>query len=243
MQSEQLSERAAEPRPQARGRAPCTPGFFGINELGFYGLKSDEEAGELRNALDTLLRLYGTSSFVADMMCSFGKSFSFGRDAAFVAAVERHDVTGRDKIYVWRLHTLVWAARSALDLPGDFVECGVYMGYSARVVADVLDFERRGKSFYLYDTFEGLAEKYSTEAERAMAPHATFAHPDLHHAVEAWFSRYPNVHVIKGVVPDILGQRSPEAIAFHERGAGRGSGPSTHCSSGSCPAAISCWTI
>ena len=219
MHSEQLADLAAEPRPKASAREKAPPsiaasGFFGINEIGFYGLKSDDEVAELRQALDTLRRLYGTSCFVADMMCSFGKSFSFGNDAAFVEAVQRHDISGHDKIYIWRLHTLVWAARSALHLPGEFIECGVYLGYSARVIADVLDFQLRDKSFYLYDTFEGLSEKYSSETERAISPHAVFSHPDLHGAVESRFQHFENIHVIKGVVPDILAESSPEKIAF-----------------------------
>ena len=188
--------------------------FYGIGEIGFYGLRSDDEVGELRRALDTLRRLYGTGCFVAAMMCSFGKTFSFARDRDFVEAVERHDVSGRDKIYVWRLHTLVWAARSALDLPGDFVECGVFMGYSACVIADVLDFQRRDKSFYLYDTFEGLSEMYSTDGERRISPSVAFSLQDLHEAVVARFRRYDNIHVIRGVVPDVLAEACPEEIAF-----------------------------
>ena len=198
----------------AAGPSAPPQGFSGIEGIGFYGLRSAEEVGELTRALDTLRRLYGTGCFVADMMCSFGKSFSFARDPGFMEAVERHDLSGRDKIYVWRLHTLVWAARSALDLPGDFVECGVFMGYSACVIADVLDFQDRDKSFYLYDTFEGLSEKYSTDQERAFAPNEMFSLPNLHKAVVARFRRYDNIHVIRGVVPDVLAQTCPEKIAF-----------------------------
>ena len=148
------------------------------------------------------------------MMCSFGKTMSFAHDTEFTDAVERHDVRGRDKIYIWRLHTLVWAARSALHLSGDFVECGVYMGYSARVIVDILDFQLRDKSFYLYDSFEGLSEQYSDETERALAPNALFSDPDLHRAVMDRFARYSNVHVTKGVVPDVLSLTSPAEIAF-----------------------------
>lgn len=219
MQSEQLSDLDVEPSPAARKREAVAPAvrpskFFGIEEIGFYGLKDQDEVVELGKALETLSRLYGNGCFVADMMCSFGKSLSFGRDTEFVDAVNRHDVSGHDKIYVWRLHTLVWAARSALNLPGDFVECGVFMGYSARVIVDVLDFQRRDKSFYLYDSFEGLSEEYSSELERAIAPHVEFSHPDLHRAVEDRFSLFENVHVIKGVVPDILDESAPHEIAL-----------------------------
>ena len=195
MQSENLSDRTAEQECEASASEPVKPSappqrFYGIGEVGFYGLRSDEEVGELRRALGTLRRLYGSGCFVADMMCSFGKAFSFARDTGFVGAVNRHDLSGHDKIYIWRLHTLVWAARSALHLPGDFVECGVFMGYSARVIADALEFQRRDKTFYLYDTFEGLSERYSSASELEMAPSMSFATPGLFEAVCIRFDEF-----------------------------------------------------
>ena len=61
------------------------------------------------------------------MMCVFGRNFGFGRDPGFLAAVGRNIAMPPDKSRIWRLHTLVWAARHALKLPGDFVECGVFL--------------------------------------------------------------------------------------------------------------------
>ena len=59
----------------------------------------------------------------------------------------------------WRLNTLVWAARSALHVPGDFVECGVWKGGSAMMMALALQhFGISDRKIYLYDTYEGMTE-------------------------------------------------------------------------------------
>ena len=115
---------------------------------------------------------------------------------------------------IWRLHTLVWAARSAVTLPGDLVECGVFLGYSASVVTSVLNFERVGKTFYLYDTFEGLSERYSSAKEREMAPSEIFAAAGLYEAVCKRFDGYANVRIIQGIVPDVLSDACPEKISY-----------------------------
>ena len=187
--------------------------YHGIDDIGFYGLGSAGEVEELEAALATLRRLY-PNHFIADMMCTFGKVFSFLDDPEFVRAVEANEVIGNEKSRIWRLHTLAWAARSAVKLPGDFVECGVFLGLSAAVVTSVLEFERAEKTFYLYDTFEGLSERYSSAGERETAPDEIFAAAGLGEAVVKRFEGYANVRVIKGVVPDILDEACPDDVAY-----------------------------
>ena len=70
----------------------------------------------------------------------------------------------------WRLVVLVWAGHLALLVPGDFVECGTYRGDMAWVVSELVDLGPRGRTFYLYDTFEGFSGRYSSEADFPSAP-------------------------------------------------------------------------
>jgi O-methyltransferase len=45
------------------------------------------------------------------------------------------------------------------DIPGDFVECGVWKGGSAMLMAKTLiQLERSDRTIYLYDTYAGMAE-------------------------------------------------------------------------------------
>ena len=77
-------------------------------------------------------------------------------------------------------------------------------------MTSVLNFEHVGKTFYLYDTFEGLSEQYSSEGERDTAPSKIFGAPGLYDAVMKRFENYANVKVVKGVVPDVFDNGFPD---------------------------------
>ena len=187
---------------------------FNIGEIGFSGLRSEEEIAELKGALDTLRRLYRDRYFIGDMLCTFGKICAFTRDAEFLRAVEQNLTWAGEGALMWRLHTLVWAARSAVNLSGDMVECGVFQGLSAAVVTACIEESMGDKTFYLYDTFEGLSDEYSSAWEQSISPKQLFAEEGLYEAVQGRFSGNPRVRLIKGVVPDVLERECPERICF-----------------------------
>jgi hypothetical protein len=55
----------------------------------------------------------------------------------------------------WRVYTACWAASHAVNLPGDFVECGVNRGGMALTIMEYLNFNSLGKRFFLLDTYCG----------------------------------------------------------------------------------------
>jgi O-methyltransferase len=59
-----------------------------------------------------------------------------------------------------RLWVLYCLSRQALKLPGDFVECGVYKGGTARFFADLLVDEgaAHDRHLFLFDTFRGMPD-------------------------------------------------------------------------------------
>lgn len=57
-----------------------------------------------------------------------------------------------------RCYILWTLARQALNTPGDFVECGVYRGGTARLLAEVISRYGRGRRLHLFDTFGGMPE-------------------------------------------------------------------------------------
>jgi hypothetical protein len=183
----------------------------------FYGLKSPEEFDRLITALREVKDLYDGRCFVDDMLVTVMRNMSFTRDVRFVRAMRNNACEEGDLSWSWRLHTLVWAAKSALQLPGDFVECGVFRGFMSSVVAEVLEFEKLEKTFYLYDTFGGLAETYSAEYERQMTEaeyRAAAKNGYSFEAVSERFAKYPNVKVVRGVVPEVLHEEAPDEIAY-----------------------------
>jgi O-methyltransferase len=76
--------------------------------------------------------------------------------AGLLARCAPHSMTS-----VERLYALWQAARHVVDreVPGDVVECGVWRGGSSMMAAGaLLDRGSRGRTLWLYDTFEGMSE-------------------------------------------------------------------------------------
>ncbi len=83
------------------------------------------------------------------------------------------------------------------------------------MVCKYLDFEKVSKKFYLYDTFSGLAPETSSPEEMvASAGYKTFDIEALYAQVQALFSAYPNVLIVKGVVPVSFKEAVPDKIAY-----------------------------
>ncbi len=160
------------------------------------------------------------TAFMGDRLITFDKSAAFLEDERFKAAFDRCAPSERNSGWAWRVHTLIWAARNAIGLDGNFVECGVFEGFMSNMVVDYLDFGATDKTFYLYDTFEGFSEKYSSPEDFPTHEgfydfaNKAYAKPGLYESVRDRFAPYANVRVIKGVVPDILHEDSPEKIAY-----------------------------
>jgi O-methyltransferase len=117
----------------------------------------------------------------------------------------------------WRVKTCCWAADHAAHLEGDFVECGVFTGIYSRAIVEYLDFGRRpDRRFWLLDTFEGIPTEVLTEPERRRGIDRMNAKygADCSAEVRATFAPFPNVHVIKGIVPYTLPQVEAEKIAY-----------------------------
>lgn len=162
-------------------------------------------------ALQTIARLDGVGDplqpwFVADNLITYGHTRGFLTEPRFVAAVTAARPERAESAVVWRTHTLCWAAESALALPGDFVECGTYQGYSAEVLMHFTQ-GLPGRRAWLYDLFDPSGE--AGEGHR-MPAHS----PELAAQARARFRRWGNVTVTQGKVPQILAEVAPERIAF-----------------------------
>ena len=83
----------------------------------------------------------------------------FMSDPAFINAYDRGvKAAGKDYGWHWRVHIGLWAARTAVTLPGDFVECGVNAGFMSSSIMCDLDWNRRGKTFSCWIHFAGLMQ-------------------------------------------------------------------------------------
>ncbi len=138
----------------------------------------------------------------------------FLQDPRFRAAYEKGYATGSWGGHIrYRAYVVCWAAERGSALPGDFVECGVNRGGYARTVISYVDFGKLPKTFYLLDTFSGLVAGCISEEEkkRGIRPGG---YPDCYEAVKQTFREFPNVKIIRGIVPDTLSQVPSQQIAF-----------------------------
>jgi hypothetical protein len=109
----------------------------------FYGIRKERIEG-FNRALQTLRETFSLV-FANDMVITLDKNMSFYDDARFMAAFNGEATNEQEASLIWRLHVLCWCAETALRREGDFVECGVYRGFSSRVAARYLDFARQPK--------------------------------------------------------------------------------------------------
>jgi hypothetical protein len=183
--------------------------------MSFYG-PPREKLGQIVSSLknvETVYDQHNLTTFMHDNLIALMRNETFTTDNAFVAALLANAEDDRDAAKIWRLHTCCWAARSALGIEGDFVECGTYKGFYAGVMMQYLRFETEARQFYLYDTFAGLPAEWSSELEREQA-NPGYQWDGVYQDVLDRFAIYPNVRITKGVVPEVFDSVVPERIAF-----------------------------
>ncbi len=190
-------------------------------------LRKPEEASRfIDNIILGLLRKHHRAVSWGDRLLTLDKTRGFEEDKRFLEASEQikgsqaYDQYASPDGISWRLNTLVWAARCALNIPGDFVECGVFKGDMSWVVSHVIDFSKQDKQFYLYDTFEGFSPKYSSKEDFPLNPdffefaNATYRVNNLAEQVGKRFERFNNIKIIKGNLPDTLRIDAPKKISY-----------------------------
>lgn len=156
--------------------------------------------GPLSYKQDGLYTLHNCD-FLKDKL--FLEAFNFGRQAN----------SWKDFDCQWRAHVIFWAASIAKNLEGDFVECGVNRGAYSRGIIHYVDFGKLNKKFYLIDTFCGLSEKYILPKEKQIG-RKPGGYEECYEAVKQTFKNFPNVEIIRGIIPDVLPSVKIEKIAY-----------------------------
>jgi hypothetical protein len=171
---------------------------------------TEAQQQELAAALQAIARIY-PRYFAMDMLITMGRNMGFLEDVPFMKAVNEEARSDQDRSLIWRLHLLCWCAMNALKLDGDFVECGVYRGFSTAVVAKYIRFAEQRRKWYLYDTFAGIPADQLNRGHESPEPYAA---PGVFESVCQRFSAYPNIEIVRGRVPEVLAQQAPASIAF-----------------------------
>lgn len=175
----------------------------------FFGLSGNAAVVQtLNHLIDQIGNVADPRSqwFMADNLITYGHTAGFRCDPAFIEAVIGARPKPMELALAWRTHTLCWAAQSCLALPGDYVECGTYEGYSMEVVLRYLG-GLPDRRCWFYDLFDPSG----AQGEGKRLPEHS---PELYETVRNRFSAWPNVTVTRGKVPDVLHHVSPGPIAF-----------------------------
>jgi len=176
--------------------------------------------------LRTWLRSHGIqrgmkTDYRADGLGVKGKNISALTDTAFEhaysEAVRLNDEGWRSGVpdVRWRAHVCCWAARNALLIPGDFVECGVHTGLLSLTVAHFLDFAKLDRTLWLLDTFAGIPLERVSAQEKAHAAELNAAvYFDCYDLACRNFAPFPNARLVRGILPDSFTETSIDQIAY-----------------------------
>jgi hypothetical protein len=173
-------------------------------------------AAILRGAEYGFLRAptYNDDGLITQHVCTF-----MG-DLRFLRAYEVGAATGALRTHPghihWRAYVACWAAMRAMRLKGDFCECGVNLGLLSRAIVDYVDFDSDAtRTFYLFDTFDGIPEDVLSPEERERGvDNDAFGYTECYEDVARTFSAFPNVKLIRGKVPESFESCEIGAVAY-----------------------------
>jgi hypothetical protein len=157
-------------------------------------------------AAKEIVSLSSSAHHFADNFLTWARNMSMLDDGPFVQAWQSNIESPPDEAIVWRRYVLACAAYHCVQLEGDFVECGAYTGVGIKTVVDYLGGPAFPKTFWGYDIFEH---------DPSMLNHPMPEHGQgLYERVKQKFSAYPQVRLIKGLIPRVFENDCPERIAY-----------------------------
>jgi len=172
----------------------CTHKYWGVSDpVRFHALMEEARS------------LVTPGFFLGDNLFTWGRNNSLFEDAPFRAAWEGNIQNEADRAIAWRRYILACAAFHCIQLEGDFVECGVYTGTGIKTVMDYLGGTSFPRTFWGYDTFD-----YNPVAGHNFAGQEE----GFHDKVCERFADYPQVRLIKGLLPDSFTEGAPQQVAY-----------------------------
>ena len=172
--------------------------------------KNNSQKSRVSGALE-LITNESDQFFVGDEMLVLNKSMHFMDDEDFVKLFEQTARSPHYKGMAWRLHNLIYAAKHALSVEGDFIECGVFIGFKSYFLINYLRQSLATRKYYLLDTFEGIDENLSKGSPIKQVEHRKAR---LFEFIKHRFKPFENVCPIQGSVPASLHEIDVNRVAF-----------------------------
>lgn len=164
-----------------------------------------KQPDRFRDLMEEAKSLVAPGYYLGDNLFTWGRNNSSLEDVPFRNAWKSNVANAADEAIVWRRYILACAAYHCVQLSGDFVECGVYIGTGIKTVIDYLGGTSFPKTFWGYDTFD----------YHPVPGHAFVGQEEgLFEKVKQRFINYPQVNLVKGLLPDSFAEGIPESIAY-----------------------------
>jgi hypothetical protein len=157
-------------------------------------------------AAKEIIGVAGAGHYFGDNLLTWGRNMSMLDDGPFVEAWKSNIESSSDEAIVWRRYVLACAAYHCVQLEGDFVECGAYTGVGIKTVVDYLGGKAFPKRFWGYDIFEHDASMLNHPMPELGA--------GLYQRVSSKFADYPQVKLVKGLIPQAFEGNCPDRIAY-----------------------------
>jgi len=168
----------------------------------YWGVSDTKRFNELIEEMKTLV---SPGYFFGDNLFTWTRNLSALEDVPFRNAWHNNLANTADETIVWRRYILACAGYHCIQLEGDFVECGVYVGTGIKTVVDYLGGEKFPKTFWGYDTYDyNPVEGHEFEGQTE----------GFYEKVCTRFQKYKQVKLIKGLLPNSLQGNEPEKIAY-----------------------------
>ncbi len=168
----------------------------------YWGVSNRERFQEIMNEA---IELVSPGYYFSDNFFTWGRNLSCFDDENFVEAWKNNIAIDSDIGIMWRRYIMACSAFHAVQLEGDFVECGVFQGSGIKTVMDYLGGKEFPKTFWGYDTYDyNPVENHENE----------FQKEGFFESVLARFEGYDQVKLVKGFIPDAFEQNIPEKIAY-----------------------------
>ena len=155
--------------------------------------------------MDEARSLCTSGHFLGDNLFTWGRNNSLFEDKTFRQAWQGNLQNDADEAIAWRRYILACSALHCMHLEGDFVECGVYTGTGIKTVMDYLGGPAFAKTFWGYDTFDyNPVENHRFSGQEE----------GLYDEICQRFAAYPQVRLVRGLLPQSLDGNSPDKIAY-----------------------------
>lgn len=175
-------------------------------------------------AVQTFRDLLVAANYNHDSLMVWCKNPTFLKEPRFLRAYARamnsgHNFgqalgMGNDIHIEWRVYIACCAGFHAMHLPGDFVECGVNTGMFSLALCDYIDFNTTGKTFYLFDTYNGIPEEQMQADELDRIEYGRLHYSECYDLACRNFQDFPRARLIRGKVPASLAAVDIDKVCY-----------------------------